>query len=70
VVEGLHEMNEALIQKVYEDLIESIKVLTDEKPEGHLAIKLTSMISIGIMNRLSKAQEIFNEDILQLWGPE
>lgn len=28
VVEGLHEMDEAVIQKVYDDLIESIKVLT------------------------------------------
>lgn len=38
--------------------------------EGHLAIKLTSMITIGIMTRLSKAQGIFLEDILQLWGPD
>jgi hypothetical protein len=30
VVEGLHEMDEAVIQKVYEDLIESIKVLTQD----------------------------------------
>lgn len=55
VVEGLHEMDEALVQKVYEDLLASIKVLTEGKDEGHLAIKLTSMITIGIMTRLSKA---------------
>ena len=55
VVEGLHEMDEAVIQKVYEDLIDSIKVLTSEGKEGHLAIKLTSMITIGIMTRISKA---------------
>lgn len=55
VVEGLHEMNESVIQKVYDDLIESIKRLTENGEEGHLAIKLTSMISIGIMTRLSKA---------------
>lgn len=70
VVEGLHEMNDSVIQKVYEDLIESIKLLTDGKTEGHLAIKLTSMITIDIMTRLSKAQGIFLEDILQLWGPD
>jgi hypothetical protein len=55
VVEGLHEMHEPTIQKVYDDLIESIKVLTEGKDEGHLAIKLTSMITIGITSRLSKA---------------
>lgn len=63
-------MDEAVIQKVYDDLIESIKVLTAGGQEGHLAIKLTSMITIGIMARISKAQGVFLEDILQLWGPE
>jgi hypothetical protein len=63
-------MNESIIQKVYDDLIESIKMLTEQGQEGHLAIKLTSMITIGIMTRISKAQGIFLEDILQLWGPE
>jgi hypothetical protein len=58
-------MHEPTIQKVYEDLIASIKFLTPGSPtEGHLAIKLTSMITIGIMTRLSKAQGIFLEDIL------
>jgi hypothetical protein len=28
------------------------------------------MITIGIMTRISKAQGIFLEDILQLWGQE
>jgi hypothetical protein len=70
VVEGLHDMDEAVIQKVYEDLIDSVKALTAEGQEGHLAIKLTSMITIGIMTRISKAQGVFLEDILQLWGPE
>ncbi len=55
VVEGLHEMHEPTIQKVYEDLIESIKVLSEGRKESHLAIKLTSMITIGIMTRISKA---------------
>jgi len=70
VVEGLHEMDDAVIQKVYEDLIDSVKVLTAEGQEGHLAIKLTSMITIGIMTRISKAQGVYLEDILQVWGPE
>lgn len=45
-------------------------MLTEGKEEGHLAIKLTSMITIGVMTSLSKAQGIFLEDIMQLWGPE
>ena len=57
-------MHEPTIQKVYDDLIESIKSLTEGKEEGHLAIKLTSMITIGITTRISKAQGIFLEDIL------
>ena len=63
-------MHEPTIQKVYEDLIESIKVLSEGRKESHLAIKLTSMITIGVMTRMSKAQEIFLEDICQLWGPD
>lgn len=55
VVEGLHEMHEPTIQKVYDDLIEGVKALTEGRSEGHLAIKLTSMITIGITTRLSTA---------------
>ena len=64
-------MNEAIIEKVYNDLMESITALTEgPSKEGHLAIKLTSMISIDIMTRVSRAQEIYLEDILQLWSKE
>jgi hypothetical protein len=55
VVEGLHSMHEPTILKVYDDLIESIKALTEGGKEGHLAIKLTSMITIEIMSKISKA---------------
>lgn len=49
-------MNEAIIEKVYNDLMESITALTEgPSKEGHLAIKLTSMISIDIMTRVSRA---------------
>jgi hypothetical protein len=52
------------------DLMDSVKAITEGKEEGHLAIKLTAMISIDIMTRVSKAQEIFLEEILQLWSHE
>ena len=51
-------------------MIEGVKALTEGREEGHLAIKLTSMITIGITTRLSKAQGEYLEGILQLWGPE
>lgn len=35
--------------------MDSIKALTEGNKEGGLAIKLTSMIAIDIMTRLSKA---------------
>lgn len=35
--------------------MDSIKAITEGGKEGHLAIKLTALISIEIMTRLSKA---------------
>lgn len=55
VVEGIHEMNEKTIQNVYNDLMLSIKAITNGRTEGHLAIKLTAMISTDIMTRVSNA---------------
>lgn len=39
--------------------------MTEGEKEGNFAIKLTSMISIDIMTRLSAAQEIFTKEILK-----
>lgn len=36
--------------------MDSISAITHNKPEGGLAIKLTALISIDIMTRISKAQ--------------
>ena len=55
VVEGLHDMHEPTIQKVVEDLLAAVMVLTEGGKEGHLAIKLTSMITVDIMTKISKA---------------
>jgi len=35
--------------------MDSILAITENKPEGHLAIKLTALISIDIMTRISQA---------------
>jgi len=44
--------------------------ITEGNKEGHLAIKLTAMISIEIMTKLSKAQQVLLEDVMQLWTKE
>ena len=68
VVEGLHEMDEKTVQKTMKDLTDSITALTEGNTEGHLAIKLTSMIDIPTMTKLSFAQWKFLEEILELWS--
>jgi hypothetical protein len=65
VVEGIPSMDAAKIAIYYRDMMESIHQLTEGSKEGNFAIKLTSMISIDIMTRLSTAQEIFIKEILK-----
>lgn len=65
VVEGLAEMDEPLIAKVYDHMLESIHAQTDGKSEGHFALKLTALISTDTMTRLSRAQQVFMNDILK-----
>lgn len=48
-------MDEEKIEKVVKDMMESIQAVTENVPEGHFAIKLTALISIDVMTRLSKA---------------
>ncbi|CDW89143.1 proline oxidase [Stylonychia lemnae] len=70
VAEGLHSMDERQIQITLKDLTDSIMSITEGKDDGHLAIKLTALISIDIMTRLSKAQQVLLEDVMQLWTKE
>jgi len=65
VVEGLAEMDEPFIQGVYEHMLESIHAQTEGRSEGHFALKLTALISTDTMTRLSRAQQVFMNDILK-----
>lgn len=70
VVEGIEEMNEDYINKVHSDLIQAIDALTQGntetiQTEGHLAIKLTSLISLDLMRKFSQAQEFFCETLMK-----
>ena len=64
-VEGLKEMDEAKVENFFKVMKESIMAVTEGRDEGHLAIKLTTLISMDILTRLSKAQFIFLNDILK-----
>jgi hypothetical protein len=56
VVEGLSSMNESHIDKICADLIDGVTALTATGTQGHLAIKLTALLSIAVMTNLSKSQ--------------
>ena len=61
-------MNETVIQQTLKDLNESIVSITEQGQEGHLAIKLTALIAIDIMTRMSIAQQKFTDEVLELWS--
>ena len=59
VVEGIEEWNEDFINEVHSSLISAVDTLTQQNQEaitteGHLAIKLTSMINIQLMTKVSR----------------
>lgn len=70
VVEGLEKYDLPAIQKIHKDLIESIEGLTRNGEEGNFALKLTSIISIDIMTRLSRAQYAFLTEILHFYSKD
>jgi hypothetical protein len=61
---GLAEMDEELIQNVYDHMLESIAAQTKNNKEGHFALKLTALIPTDTMTRLSRAQQVYMNDIL------
>jgi hypothetical protein len=60
-------MDYAKIEKGYKEMMDSIIAMTreDGSKEGHFALKLTAMISIELMKKLSSAQLFFLKDILK-----
>jgi hypothetical protein len=58
-------MDEKYIQGVFEHLQESIQVNTEGRDEGNLALKLTGLISTDVMTRMSRAQQMYMDDVLK-----
>lgn len=46
-------------------MMESIHAQTEGKEEGHFALKLTGLISTDVMTSMSRAQEVYMNDILK-----
>lgn len=65
VVEGLDVYDDAFVQGVFEHMLESIHAQTEGKEEGHFALKLTGLISTDVMTRMSRAQQVYMNDILK-----
>lgn len=58
-------MDEVRVQQFYNDIIGAIDATTDGKGEAHFALKFTALISTDIMTRLSRAQNVFMDEILK-----
>ena len=65
IVEGLPKMDEPKIQAFYNDIMGAIDATTEGKDEAHFALKFTALISTDIMTRLSRAQNVFMDEILK-----
>lgn len=65
VVEGLDTYNDKKMLDLFEHMITAIHAQTEGKQEGHFALKLTALISTDIMTRMSRAQQVFMNDILK-----
>ena len=66
VVEGLRKVDNQKLDNFLDFSMESIDALTEDKEQGHFALKLTAFISTELMEKLSLAQKRFCEDILQI----
>ena len=64
-VEGLDRMDEEKIDEYLNEMITSIYAVCSGRPDGHYAFKYTAIVTMDIMTRWSKAQEVFLRDILK-----
>ena len=65
VAEGLKTMDAEKNQKFYEEVLKSIRVLSEHSEGAMLAVKLTCLVPIDAMTRMSAAQEVYLKDILK-----
>lgn len=59
-------MSQAKIREYYEFMFHAIEMITMGKEEAHFSIKMTGFIPNDVLERLSRAQDIFLYRILGL----
>lgn len=64
VVEGLREVSESKLDHFLDFTMDAINKITKGRDEGNMAIKLTAFVSMEVMEKVSKAQRTFIEQIL------
>mmetsp|Transcript_41465 Transcript_41465/g.39893 ORF Transcript_41465/g.39893 Transcript_41465/m.39893 type:complete len:138 (-) Transcript_41465:236-649(-) len=66
VAEGLPEMNDAIIDTALTAWIDCIRETDpDDLGEKHLAIKISALLTLELLTKYSKAQELFTDQILK-----
>ena len=66
VVEGLRNVDEAILDSFLHFSKDAVEKMTEGRSEAHIAVKLTSFISMEIMEKISKAQNHLVHQIIGL----
>lgn len=66
IVEGLDGVSEEKLDAFMESTLDSIKFISKDRKESHLAVKLTAYTTMSLMRKLSAAQEKFLHDVLEV----
>lgn len=66
VVEGVRDARNKELDHFLNFSIRSIKEITQDRQDGHFALKLTAYISTDVMEKISLAQHRFVHEVLQV----
>lgn len=66
VTEGLENPSEQELDDFADFSKNSIRELTEGREEGHYALKLTALVSAQLMRKMSKAQQLYTQEVLNV----
>jgi hypothetical protein len=66
VVEGLTNAEEKTLDYFYAMSMDTVRKMSEGRPEAHFAMKLTAFVSLEIMEKMSSAQKTFVHDIMAI----
>lgn len=64
VVEGLTNAEESTLDYFYSISKDTVKQMSEGRPDAHFAVKLTAFVSLEVMEKISAAQKKFVHEIL------